>query len=117
MWSDEPMGGASEHRKARRIQWDAAATVRELLGGREHGCQVLDLSNRGARLRVVADRQVPDIFVLVLSNAGTLSRACRVVWRRGSEMGVEFTAAPAGTAVADAHADADAEWTVARPTA
>lgn len=116
MWSDEPAGGPSDHRKARRITWDAAACIRELGGEREHGCQVLDLSNRGARIRLVAERQVPDLFILVLSSTGTLSRACRVIWRRGSDIGVEFTAAPLQEEPGS-EGIGEADWTVARPSA
>lgn len=92
-------------------------TIRVPQALRRAGSRAFPTCNRGARLRVVADRQVPDIFVLVLSNAVTLSRACRVVWRNSGEMGVEFTAAPAGSNADEPRAEGDAEWMLARPTA
>jgi len=33
---------------------------------------------------------VPDSFVLVVTGAETIRRDCRVVWRLGNEIGVEF---------------------------
>ena len=51
---------------------------------------VTDISERGARL--YADTEIPEIFTLSLSGEDRhLRRQCRVVWRLGGELGVEFT--------------------------
>jgi PilZ domain len=65
-----------------RIQTDAASGSRE--------CTITDISNRGARLFV--DFDVPDQFFLLVSGDKRFRQNCRVVWRLGGEIGVEFSA-------------------------
>jgi hypothetical protein len=50
-------------------------------------CTVTDLSQAGARLLLVSGN-VPDEFRISIDNG--LRRLCRVVWRRGTEVGVAF---------------------------
>jgi hypothetical protein len=59
-------------------------------------CMMDDVSRGGARLtlREPAD-EVPALFVLRLDAAGRARRRCRLVWRRGSELGVAFLEAEA----------------------
>jgi hypothetical protein len=66
----------------------------DLTGPRE--CMVVDLSDEGARLYSEID--TPPAFTLTISgDNGDERRACRVVWRLGHEVGVQFTdPAPAG---------------------
>jgi hypothetical protein len=52
-------------------------------------CQVCDISNAGASLRM-AFADVPKRFKLLLSNDGRITRDCKVVWQRGIDLGVEF---------------------------
>jgi hypothetical protein len=54
-------------------------------------CRLADISRTGARLVLDANAELPDSFVLVLSRTGGARRRCRVVWRAGLTMGVEFT--------------------------
>jgi hypothetical protein len=54
-------------------------------------CTVLDVSQGGGRIRLEADAMVPDRFVLLFTMAGTVRRACSVVWRHDSYIGVAFT--------------------------
>ena len=54
------------------------------------GCVVADISDFGARLRVENGKTVPDHFVLLLSASGKPKRKCRVIWRKGAEIGLEF---------------------------
>jgi PilZ domain-containing protein len=51
-------------------------------------CQVLDISEGGARLKLDCPGDVPDSFVLVLY--GQTFRYCEVRWRSASEVGVQF---------------------------
>jgi len=53
------------------------------------GCVVLDISTDGARLDLSETSVVPDTFDLIMARGG---HACRVVWRTGSTMGVQFHA-------------------------
>lgn len=52
-------------------------------------CQLSDVSDGGARLLVPSADTVPDSFTLRLSSLGNSKRNCRVVWRSGTEVGIE----------------------------
>ena len=54
------------------------------------GCVVDDISDLGARLGVENSKTVPNHFVLMLSARGKPKRKCRVAWRKGGQIGVEF---------------------------
>jgi hypothetical protein len=53
-------------------------------------CTVLDVSEGGGRIRLEADARVPDYFVLLFTMAGTVRRACSVIWRHDDYLGVAF---------------------------
>ena len=53
-------------------------------------CAVADISEIGARLILERDCEVPEEFVLLLTPRGTPRRDCRIVWRDGMTLGVEF---------------------------
>ena len=60
----------------------------DLTGPRE--CMLVDLSDEGARL--YSEIETPPAFTLTISgDKGDQRRACRVVWRLGHEIGVQFT--------------------------
>lgn len=61
-------------------------------GSTSTACEVLDISEGGARLRplMCAPDVLPDRFTLLLSSCGRVRRACRVAWRSSSQMGVQF---------------------------
>lgn len=75
----------------------------------EHGappirCYVEDVSEGGAKLQVYRSA-VPDEFTLCFSRKGDAKVRCRVRWRAGPALGVEFMAArpqPTGQAPAPA---------------
>ena len=52
-------------------------------------CAVRDLSDSGARVQVEGSIDAPDTFQLIVEMDG-LEADCRVVWRRGKEVGVVF---------------------------
>jgi hypothetical protein len=52
-------------------------------------CAVRNLSERGALLQVQGPQGIPDAFVLEL-DAGAVTHACKVVWRKERQLGVEF---------------------------
>jgi hypothetical protein len=54
------------------------------------GCALCNASQEGAQLLVAEPDRVPDRFVLALSADGAARRKCRVVWRSGELIGVEF---------------------------
>jgi hypothetical protein len=56
-------------------------------------CEVLDISEGGARLRLLmcTPDLLPNYFTLLLSSSGRVRRRCRVAWRQSDELGVQFT--------------------------
>ena len=52
-------------------------------------CVVRDLSESGAKLKVVSVVGIPDHFSLLLEGERN-GRACSIAWRKGSELGVTF---------------------------
>lgn len=66
-------------------------------GLRSAECTVRNFTSQGARLECGGATDIPDHFDLTIpQKSGTF--ACRVIWRRGTEIGVSFAAAqePAG---------------------
>jgi hypothetical protein len=55
-------------------------------------CLMREISDTGARLEV-DQSHVPDTFTLIIDLDG-LEAACAEMWRRGSRLGVRFTAPP-----------------------
>jgi hypothetical protein len=57
----------------------------------QHECMIVDLSEGGARLHT--NVETPPAFALtVLTDAGAIQHRCKVIWRLGDEVGVEFLA-------------------------
>lgn len=55
-------------------------------------CQMLDVSELGARLRVGDPKVAPEVFLLILDKG--LARWCQVAWRSDVEIGIQFVEAP-----------------------
>ena len=53
-------------------------------------CSFLDFSESGARIEVSANAILPNEFWLVLSKDGTRRRQCQMVWRSGTQVGLEY---------------------------
>ncbi len=53
-------------------------------------CSISDISESGARLSFEGEHELPETFTLLLTMNGGARRRCRVVWRDGSALGVEF---------------------------
>jgi len=49
------------------------------------------VSDTGARIVLDVNNELPDRFMLLLSHNGSPRRRCRVVWRNGASLGVEFS--------------------------
>ena len=80
---------AQDPRKHPRSEWNRPGDVSSLTGQFICNCFVKDISANGACLIVSVAEVVPDYFRL---NYGVekLIPKCRVRWRRGNEMGVQF---------------------------
>ena len=78
-----------ERRLAPRRAINRIARFHSGLGTLPRECMVTDISDRGARL--FTEAEVPDQFTLSLSGDGPeMRQECRVIWRLGGELGVEF---------------------------
>ena len=63
------------------------------LGAWTRDCLVIDISDGGVRLNAEG-LDVPDEFVLLLSNDGVVREStCKVAWRCGDEVGAKFVTA------------------------
>ena len=85
MGSHDPKPSSQEQRA--RIRFVTRLEARVFPGFL--ACHIADVSNRGARLQFKDRAEVPDALILVEWNGGR-GYECRVAWRRGLEIGVEF---------------------------
>jgi hypothetical protein len=53
-------------------------------------CEVVNMSEGGAKLCALTPLILPTHFLLFLTQDGSLRRSCRVIWRNGRQLGVEF---------------------------
>jgi hypothetical protein len=53
-------------------------------------CTVSNITVSGCCLQVGATVQLPEAFHLVADDEDSLNYACRVVWRKEGQLGVEF---------------------------
>jgi hypothetical protein len=82
---------SEEHRRHARRGIDRNVQV-ELADGSTMRATLADVSEGGARLKTRSVAQLPQQFVLKLSNH--LVRWARVIWRSGDEVGLEFVPQP-----------------------
>jgi len=78
-----------DKRKSSRHQIRYSAWI-ALPSKKLQGCALADISDHGARLDVESTENVPDNFILLLSNRGRPKRKCKVAWRNKKQLGVEF---------------------------
>ena len=79
-----------ERRDLRRKVINRVAKFQSDDGSLPRSCTITDISDGGARL--YSEVEMPPKFSLaILSEGGGTWRQCRVVWRLGGELGVEFT--------------------------
>ena len=115
-----------EKRVAKRQPLRYTAWV-AITADQRHGCVVSDVSETGARIDVQDSSSLPDHFVLMLTSNGTARRFCRVMWRKPTQVGVQFTRtmaeaaapklAPAPDADVQAASDAAPAEAAAEPAA
>jgi len=78
-----------ERRKTPRRAINRVAQYYTGAGALPRSCYITDMSDTGARLYCEAG--MPDSFILsVFNDDGEMRRDCRVVWRLGGELGIEF---------------------------
>jgi hypothetical protein len=79
-----------ELRRKPRRQFHYNASVLLERGGSPCPYEIADISETGARLVLEGDFDLPDRFVLLLTRTGEARRSCRLVWRDGLTVGVQF---------------------------
>lgn len=77
-------------RRHKRKTFDAVACITASDGSAPIRCEIADISDGGARLRVARPETVPNLFVLWLSTNGSVRRKCRAQWRSRDELGAKF---------------------------
>ena len=88
MLKAKPKLSAENRRRTERLAMRGHAKLQLGTGSLPRDCWVSDISDGGVRLH--AEIEVPDDFVLMLPGAQGGRRECRVVWRLGHEVGAEF---------------------------
>ena len=78
-------------KRALRGRDNINARIRQAGSFATQQCRVLDISRKNVRLQVVDADNIPDSFFLLFSNNGPAYHAS-VTWRRGTEVGAEFSA-------------------------
>lgn len=79
---------AREQRRRRRTPTRRTALIKSGDNPRAIRCVLWDQSEGGARLAAPYANKLPPVFTL--TNANETSRVCRVVWRKGPLVGVQF---------------------------
>ena len=81
----------SDRRSHRRYKINRIAKFQPDAYALPRDCMISDISDRGARL-FAEGIDIPDQFHLLISDDDRgLRRQCKVVWRLGYELGVQFT--------------------------
>jgi hypothetical protein len=76
-----------ERRQNFRVEWNSPATIHD--GSLDRPCILSNFSNTGAKITGVVPATIPDEFMLSITPRGR-KRACRVRWRYGEAVGVQF---------------------------
>jgi hypothetical protein len=81
---------AREQRRRRRVHTRRAASIQWSDNPKAIRCVLWDQSETGARLAAPYANKLPPVFTLI--NSSETSRVCRIVWRKGPLIGVQFVA-------------------------
>ncbi len=92
-----PQAQGSDLRKHKRREVHYPVWIVVEPGRPPHQCMLLNVSQGGAKIEIDEQLEPPAQFTLLLSVRGRSPRSCRVVWRNGKSMGVEFLQPPPPT--------------------
>jgi hypothetical protein len=91
-------------RRARRKRVLMAGVISDLPGTRHFNCTILDITDEGARILLLAKFELPPVFYLINVPARLAYEGVKV-WRKGDKTGVRFARTIPLTGKADpAHA-------------
>lgn len=80
----------AELRKKPRRQFHYTARIVADKDAPALACSIQDISETGARIALEQDSELPETFLLLLTPNGHARRHCRIIWREGINIGVEF---------------------------
>jgi hypothetical protein len=80
----------AELRKSPRRKFHYNATIIIERGAEPFPCAIVDISESGARLQLKNSSELPERFVLLLTKGSGPRRDCKIVWRDGLLIGVQF---------------------------
>ncbi|HWW48591.1 MAG TPA: PilZ domain-containing protein [Xanthobacteraceae bacterium] len=87
-----------ELRKKQRIRFERArhADIMAIDGTWRRECELLDISDSGALIRIIGSFEGLDLkeFFLLLSSTGLAYRRCELIRVNGNEVGVQFIKGP-----------------------
>ena len=83
-----PAASLEDRRKAARKHVTFPAWI-ESTHNEQLACEVIDMTLSGARI-AAPDTALPHEFTLLLDEKSSLKRRCKVVWRDGFTVGLEF---------------------------
>ncbi len=79
-----------EKRKSARRPVSAAAFLYTSDGWPIGACQMIDISQNGAKLTVPVTDELPPELIISLSRDGKVRRACHLIWQKDDTVGVRF---------------------------
>lgn len=88
------LGGVSNYKEMRRKPRRRAQGTAWILIDKQVPpieCTIADLSAQGTCVILQRDQGLPNHFILLLSENGTAWQNCRLVWRTGLKIGIEFS--------------------------
>jgi hypothetical protein len=95
---------SADHRQRRapRRNLKIPVVVRQETGERIVTTHTLDFSTGGAKIKLDLSVDLPERFLIVLSEGGEVQRLCNLIWRTADEVGVRFVqpTSPRGAAPA-----------------
>ena len=77
-------------KRAPRRKLKIPVVVRQENGERIVSTHTLDFSTGGAKIKVDLSVDLPERFLIILSEGGEVQRLCSLIWRSAGEIGVRF---------------------------
>jgi hypothetical protein len=77
-------------KRALRRKLKIPVVVRQENGERIVSTHTLDFSTGGAKIKLDLSVDLPERFLIILSESGEVQRLCSLIWRSAGEVGVRF---------------------------
>ena len=77
-------------KRALRRKLKIPVVVRQESGERIVSTHTLDFSTGGAKIKLDLSVDLPERFLIILSEGGEVQRLCSLIWRSAGEVGVRF---------------------------